>query len=506
MAEKTRADVGLIGLAVMGQNLALNMADHGFKVAVFNRTVRVTKDFIDAHPDTPGGLLGCENLANFLGAVNAPRKIVILVKAGPAVDIVAKQLIEAGLDKEDLLVDCGNSQWTDTIRREKEYSDRCRFFGSGVSGGEIGARFGPSLMPGGDAEAWKLLEPIWTAIAAKVDAETGKPIETAKPGHPVTGGVPCSAYIGENGAGHYVKMIHNGIEYIDMQLIGEAYFLLRNLLDVSAEELSQIFARWNEGVLDSYLIEITADILKQRDPDHRQAFLVDSILDSAQQKGTGKWTSINALDMGIPANSIAEAVFARCLSALKSEREAASRHLTGPAYRYDGDRNELIQNVHDALYCSKICAYAQGFQLMRAAEAEYGWKLDFASIASIWRGGCIIRARFLQKITDAYARDSQLVNLLLDPYFKEQIQNNQRRWRTVVALAAQAGVAAPAFMSALAYYDGYRSAKLPANLLQAQRDYFGAHTYERIDQPRGVSFHLDWSKPDRPQIKLRVEG
>jgi 6-phosphogluconate dehydrogenase len=297
-------------------------------------------------------------------------------------------------------------------------------------------------------------------------------------------------------------MIHNGIEYIDMQLIGEAYFLLRNLLDVTAEELSQIFARWNEGVLDSYLIEITADILKQRDPDHRQAFLIDSILDSAQQKGTGKWTSINALDMGIPANSIAEAVFARCLSALKSEREAASGHLTGPAYRYDGDRNELIQNVHDALYCSKICAYAQGFQLMRAAEAEYGWKLDFASIASIWRGGCIIRARFLQKITDAYARDSQLVNLLLDPYFKEQIQNNQRRWRTVVALAAQAGVAAPAFMSALAYYDGYRSAKLPANLLQAQRDYFGAHTYERIDQPRGVSFHLDWSKPDRPQIKI----
>jgi len=254
--------------------------------------------------------------------------------------------------------------------------------------------------------------------------------------------------------------------------------------------------------LDSYLIEITADILKQRDPDHPEAFLVDFVLDSAQQKGTGKWTSINALDMGIPANSIAEAVFARCLSALKSEREAASRQLTGPVYRYDGDRHELIQNVHDALYCSKICAYAQGFQLMRAAEAEYGWKLDCASIASIWRGGCIIRARFLQKITDAYARDSQLVNLLLDPYFKEQIQNNQMRWRTVVALAAKAGVAAPAFMSALAYYDGYRSAKLPANLLQAQRDYFGAHTYERVDQPRGVSFHLDWSKPDRPQIKI----
>ena len=297
-------------------------------------------------------------------------------------------------------------------------------------------------------------------------------------------------------------MVHNGIEYIDMQLIGEAYFLLRNLLQVELEELSQIFARWNEGDLDSYLIEITADILRQRDPDHPDAFLVDDVLDTAQQKGTGKWTSINALDMGIPANSIAEAVFARCLSALKGERETASQHLFGPDYQYDGDRDALVKAVHDALYCSKICAYAQGFQLMRAAENEYGWKLDFASIASIWRGGCIIRARFLQKITAAYGSDPRLANLLLDPYFKEQIQTNQTRWRSVVALAAQAGIAAPAFMSALAYYDGYRSAQLPANLLQAQRDYFGAHTYERIDQPRGVSFHLDWSKPDRPQIKI----
>jgi 6-phosphogluconate dehydrogenase len=297
-------------------------------------------------------------------------------------------------------------------------------------------------------------------------------------------------------------MVHNGIEYIDMQLIGEAYFLLRNLLHVEPEELSQIFARWNEGDLDSYLIEITADILKQRDPDHPDAFLVDYVLDTAQQKGTGKWTSINALDMGIPANSIAEAVFARCLSALKAERETASQHLIGPDYQYSGDRDELVKAVHDALYCSKICAYAQGFQLMRAAEAEYKWKLDLASIASIWRGGCIIRARFLQKITAAYARDPRLVNLLLDPYFKEQIERNQTRWRSVVALSAQAGIAAPAFMSALAYYDGYRSAQLPANLLQAQRDYFGAHTYERIDQPRGVSFHLDWSKPDRRQINI----
>jgi 6-phosphogluconate dehydrogenase len=278
--------------------------------------------------------------------------------------------------------------------------------------------------------------------------------------------------------------------------------LLSNLLHASAEDLSRIFRLWNEGDLDSYLVEITADILQQRDPEHPEAFFVDYVLDSAEQKGTGKWTSINALDMGIPTNSIAEAVFARCLSALKSERGAASHYLTGPVYQYDGDRNELITAVHDALYCSKICAYAQGFQLMRAAEAEYGWKLDFGSIASIWRGGCIIRARFLQKITDAYTRDPRLVNLLLDPYFKDQIQNNQTRWRSVVALAAQAGVSAPAFMSALAYYDGYRSGQLPANLLQAQRDYFGAHTYERIDQPRGTYFHLDWSKPERRQSKI----
>jgi 6-phosphogluconate dehydrogenase len=501
MAEKDLADVGVVGLAVMGQNLALNMADHGFKVAVFNRTTQVMEDFIAANPDTPGGLVACRAASDLVAAVKRPRKIVVLVKAGPAVDAVVKQLTEAGVDRDDLIVDCGNSLWTDTIRREKEYSHRCRFFGSGVSGGEIGARFGPSLMPGGDPQAWKHLEPNWKAIAAKVDSKTGKAIETAKPGRPVEGGVPCAAYIGENGAGHYVKMIHNGIEYIDMQLIGEAYFLMRRLLGLQPDELSRIFAQWNEGDLDSYLIEITADILKQRDPRQPEAFLVDRILDTAQQKGTGKWTSINALDLGIPANSIAEAVFARCLSALKQERVEASKHLAGPQYRYTGDREELIEAVRDALYCSKICAYAQGFQLMRAAESEYGWKLDLGTIASIWRGGCIIRARFLQKITNAYARDPKLVNLLLDPYFKDQVHKNQVRWRTPVALAARAGIAAPAFMSALAYYDGYRSAELPANLLQAQRDYFGAHTYERADEPRGKSFHLDWPKPDRPEIE-----
>jgi 6-phosphogluconate dehydrogenase len=502
MAERTLADVGLVGLAVMGQNLALNMADHGFKVAVFNRTTQVMKDFIAANPNTPGGLIGCEKLTGLVAAVKKSRKVVILVKAGPPVDTVTNQLIEAGVESDDLIVDCGNSQWTDTIRREKEYSARCRFFGSGVSGGEIGARFGPSLMPGGDPQAWRHLEPIWKAIAAKVDPKTGKPIETALAGRPVENGVPCTAYIGENGAGHYVKMVHNGIEYIDMQLIGEAYFLMRNLLNVSPSELAEIFAGWNEGDLDSYLIQITADILKQRDPRHSNEFLVDYVLDTAQQKGTGKWTSINALDLGIPVNSIAEAVFARCLSALKSERVEASQRLRGPEYAHEGNREEWVAAVRDALYCSKICAYAQGFQLMRAAQDEYGWKLDLGTIASIWRGGCVIRARFLQKIADAYLRNPKLGNLLLDPYFQEQIHKNQKRWRKVVALAAEAGIPAPAFMSALAYYDGYRSAQLPASLLQAQRDYFGAHGYERTDEARGKSFHLDWSKPDRPESEL----
>jgi 6-phosphogluconate dehydrogenase len=504
MATEKLADIGLIGLAVMGENLALNIADHRFRVAVYNRTTQVMKDFIAANPDTPGGLIGCATLPELLASIEKPRKIIILVKAGPAVDAVTQQLMDAGLEKEDLVIDCGNSLWTDTIRREKDYASHCRFFGSGVSGGEIGARFGPSLMPGGDGKAWQHLEPIWEAIAAKVDPETGKAIETAKPGKPVERGIPCTAYIGENGAGHYVKMIHNGIEYIDMQLISEAYFLMRNLLGAGPDQLSQTFARWNQGDLDSYLIEITADILKQRDPQKPDSFLIDHILDTAQQKGTGKWTSVNALDMGIPANAIAEAVFARNLSALKDERVEASQQLVGPEYTYTGNHEELIDSVRDALYCSKICAYAQGFQLMRAAESEYKWKLDFASIAAIWRGGCIIRARFLQKITDAYKRDPRLVNLLLDPYFKEQIQKTQSRWRSVVAIAAQAGIAVPAFMSALAYYDGYRSAQLPANLLQ--RDYFGAHTYERTDQPRGRFFHLDWPAPDRPERAIGNSG
>ena len=491
------ADIAMIGLAVMGENLSLNIADHGFNIAVYNRTTQVMKDFV-ARENNPR-LIPCETLEELLAVLKKPRKILMLVKAGAAVDAVTKQLIAAGAEPQDIIVDCGNSLWTDTIRREKEYANQCRFFGSGVSGGELGARFGPSLMPGGHPDSWKHLEPIWSAIAAKIDEKTGRPIETASPGQPVIGGVPCSAYIGPNGAGHYVKMIHNGIEYIDMQLICEAYQIMSSLLKMPADEIGRVFAIWNEGDLDSYLIQITADILQHPDPMHKDGYLVDFVLDAAGQKGTGKWTSVNALDMGIPANAIAEAVFARCLSALKEERVEASKTLRGPDAAFPGDKARLIPAILHALYCSKICAYAQGFQLMREGQKEYGWKLDFATIASIWRGGCIIRARFLQKITDAFKRNANLTNLLLDPYFNEQIQHGQVAWRQIVSLSAANGIPAPAFMSALAYYDGYRSVRLPANLLQAQRDYFGAHTYERTDCPRGQFFHTDWPQADRPQ-------
>jgi len=413
-----------------------------------------------------------------------------------------EQLIKAGIDRGDLVVDCGNSQWTDTIRRETQYADRCRFFGSGVSGGEVGARFGPSLMPGGHPDSWKHLRPIWEAIAAKVDARTGAPLEDYAPGKPVVGGEPCTAYVGPNGAGHYVKMVHNGIEYIDMQLICEAYHLLRELSGLGPDELSRVFAEWNRGELQSYLIQITADILQQRDPANPRRFLLDVVLDTAGQKGTGKWTSVNALDLGIPANAIAEAVFARCLSALKDERVAASRKLKGPKAPFRGARSRLVDAVRHALYCSKVCAYAQGFQLMAQAQKEYGWTLDFGTLASIWRGGCIIRARFLQKITEAYRRDGALANLMLDRYFAKALQSGQDGWRMVVALAARHGVPAPAFSSALAYFDGYRSDRLPANLLQAQRDYFGAHSFERTDAPRGKFFHIDWPRPERPQLEV----
>ncbi|HEY7091408.1 MAG TPA: NADP-dependent phosphogluconate dehydrogenase [Tepidisphaeraceae bacterium] len=504
------ADIGLIGLGVMGQNLALNIADHGFTIAVYNRTTSVMEEWVaKVKKEEPSGnrVIGCKTTDDLVATVKKPRKFIILVKAGPAVDAVVKELIDSGVEKDDLVIDAGNSLWTDTIRREKEYANQCKFFGSGVSGGETGARFGPSLMPGGDPNSWKHLEPIWKAIAAKVDEKTGKPLENYAPGKPVTGGVPCTAYLGPNGAGHYVKMVHNGIEYIDMQLICEAYFIMQNLLGMKPDEMSKVFAQWNQGDLDSYLIQITADILQQHDPVKKDDFLVDHVLDTAGQKGTGKWTSTNALDMGIPANSIAEAVFARCLSALKDERVAASKVLVGPERKQITDnRQDVISAVRDALYCSKICAYAQGFQLMREAQNEYKWKFNFAEIAAIFRGGCIIRARFLQKITEAYQRNANLVNLLLDPYFNDQVKKGQANWRRIVCMAAQNGIAAPAFMSALAYYDGYRSERLPANLLQGQRDYFGAHTYERTDAPRGKFFHTDWPEPGRPQIEIKSGG
>jgi 6-phosphogluconate dehydrogenase len=496
---KSQSDIGLIGLAVMGQNLALNIADHGFKISVFNRTTEKTDKFVAENPNTPGGVVGTKTLEEFVQSLAKPRKMIILVQAGKATDAVIDGLVPL-LEAGDIVVDGGNALWTDTIRREKALKEKnLRFVGSGVSGGEEGARFGPSLMPGGDPGAWTELKPIWEAIAAKVDPKTGRPLLGAAPGKPVVGGVPCTAYIGENGAGHYVKMVHNGIEYGDMQMICEAYALLRGLLGLKAAEMSAIFSEWNRGNLDSFLIEITADILRQKDPVTKKPF-VDIVLDTAGQKGTGKWTSTNALDMGVPAPTVAEAVFARCLSAVKEERVAASKILKGPSKKYRGSKQALIAAIHDALYCSKICSYAQGFQLMREAQKEYKWKLDFGQISQIWRGGCIIRAAFLQKITEAYARKPDLANLLLDPYFNKTVKNAQANWRKVIALAVECGVPAPTFSSALAYYDGYRSARLPANLLQAQRDYFGAHTYERVDQPRGKFFHLDWPEPTRPQI------
>ncbi|MBI3681552.1 MAG: NADP-dependent phosphogluconate dehydrogenase [Acidobacteria bacterium] len=493
------SDIGLAGLAVMGQNLALNMADHGFRVSVYNRTRETMEKFVSENPSTPGGLRGEATLEAFVGSLKRPRKIVIMVKAGGPTDAVIGSLAPL-LDAGDILIDGGNAHWLDTIRRERDLKAKgLRFVGSGVSGGEEGARFGPSLMPGGEFAAWKEIEPVWRAIAAKVDETTGKPLTDAGPGQPVKGGVPCTTYIGPDGAGHYVKMVHNGIEYGDMQMICEAYALLTGMLDFSEEQAGDVFAEWNRGLLDSFLIEITADILHQKDPVTGKPF-VGVVLDTAGQKGTGKWTSVNALDLGTPAPTVAEAVFARYLSAIKPERVAASKRLCGPALSYSGDGTAFVQAIHDALYCSKICAYAQGFQLMRAAQAEYNWKLPFGEIASIFRGGCIIRARFLQKITEAYQRTAELPNLLLDPYFKGEIDRCQSNWRKVIAAAAENGIPAPTFYSALAYYDGYRSERLPANLLQAQRDYFGAHTYERIDQPRGKFFHLDWPDPARPQI------
>ena len=496
------SDIGLIGLAVMGQNLALNIADHGFRLSVYNRTTATMQAFVTHHQTSPGGIEGYTTLSDFVRSLAVPRKILILVKAGAATDAVIQELLPL-VDSGDIVVDGGNAKWTDTIRREKELAAQgIRFMGMGVSGGEEGARFGPSLMPGGERGAYDILAPILKAIAAKVDQQTGRPLKGAASGKPVEGGVPCTTYIGPNGAGHYVKMIHNGIEYADMQLICEAYDLMQRLLEMSPEAIGRVFETWNQGVLDSFLIEVTAKVLRQRDPVTGRPF-VDIVRDTAGQKGTGKWTSISALDMGVPAPTIAEAVFARYLSALQEERVAASQLLEGPDEPVEQlNQDSWIQAIHDALYAAKIGVYAQGFELMRAAQHPYDWPLNFGAIAQIFRGGCIIRARFLQKITEAYERAPDLPHLLLDPYFKDTVNRTQRQWRQVVAAAIKHGIAVPTFASALAYFDGYRTARLPQNLLQAQRDFFGAHTYERIDQPRGRFYHIDWADLNRPQIKV----
>jgi len=468
-----KADIGLIGLAVMGQNLVLNMADHGFRVAVFNRTTSVIDDFV-AGAGKGKSLFGVHSVAELCANLKSPRKVMLMVKAGPVVDDFIKQLIP-NLSPGDVIVDGGNSLFTDTERRTKECAEKgVLFLGTGVSGGEEGARHGPSLMPGGNKTAWPLVQTIFQSIAAKVENEA------------------CCQWVGEGGAGHYVKMVHNGIEYGDMQLICEAYQVLRQGLGLSANEISDVFATWNRGVLDSYLIEITRDILTVKDTDGQP--LVDKILDSAGQKGTGKWTGINALDLGVPLTLIGEAVFARYLSSMKTARVKASQTLRGPEQRFDGNKHEYVSAVHDALYASKIISYAQGFMLMRQAANEYGWNLSYGDIALMWRGGCIIRSRFLGNIKEAFSNNSGLESLLLDDFFRDAIMQAQAGWRKAITLGIELGIPTPAFSSALAFFDGYRSAQLPANLLQAQRDYFGAHTYERVDGPRGEFFHTDWIK------------
>jgi len=467
-----KSDIGLIGLAVMGQNLVLNMASRGYRVAVYNRTTSKTEEFL-AGPASGKSIVGASTLKEFVDQLDRPRKVMLMVQAGTAVDAVINDLVPL-LDQGDLIIDGGNSYFKDTRRRAADLSARgILYLGAGISGGEEGALTGPSIMPGGDEAAWKLAESILIDISAKVNGE------------------PCCAYIGADGAGHFVKMVHNGIEYGDMQLICEAYFLMREVLGLSAERMASIFRAWNEGDLQSYLIEITGDILATTDPKTGKP-LVDVIKDTAGQKGTGKWTSQEALDLGVGAPTITEAVYARFLSAIRDERIAASALLQGPDVEpYEGDPDELIQAIEAALFAAKICSYAQGFALLSESAKAYGWNLNLGEIASLWRGGCIIRAQFLDSIREAYDRDPSLENLLLDPYFTDVLHRSQAAWRRVVSLAAQRGIATPGFSSALAYFDQYRTARLPANLLQAQRDYFGAHTYERLDED-GV-FHTEWT-------------
>lgn len=468
-----KADIGLIGLAVMGENLVMNMESKGFTVSVFNRTLDKVTNFVEGRAKDKN-IIGTYSLEEFAASLKRPRKVMLMVKAGNPVDQFIDMLLPH-LEEGDIIIDGGNSHFPDTIRRVKYVEEKGLYYvGTGVSGGEEGALLGPSIMPGGSPQAWEHVKPILQAIAAKVED-----------------GSPCCDWVGEGGAGHFVKMVHNGIEYGDMQLICEAYNLMKDLLGMSADEMHEVFKEWNEGELDSYLIEITRDILAFKDEDGEP--IVDKILDTAGQKGTGKWTAIEALDQGIPLTLIGEAVFARCLSALKEERVAASKVLSGPAVDFTADKKEFIEDIRKALFASKIVSYAQGFTLMRAAAETYGWHLNYGGIALMWRGGCIIRSAFLGKIKEAFDNNYDLTNLLLDPFFTEKISSSQDSWRKVCATAMMNGIPVPAFTAALTYFDGYRSERLPANLLQAQRDYFGAHTYERVDRPRGEFYHTNWT-------------
>lgn len=468
-----KADIGLIGLAVMGQNLVLNMEDHGFRVAVYNRTAATTDRFIGSLP-TEKKIIGTHSIEELARVCVRPRKIMLMVKDGAAVDEVLTALVPF-LEKGDIIIDGGNSHFKETIRRAESLKQKgLRFIGAGVSGGEEGARNGPSIMPGGDRSAWPEIKPIFQAIAAKVGTK---------------GDIPCCEWIGKDGSGHYVKMVHNGIEYGDMQLICDAYFVIKEMLGLTSEELSEVFADWNKGDLSSYLIEITAEIFRVKDPETGNP-LVEMIVDSAGQKGTGKWTSQNALDLGVPIPTMMEAVIARTMSSLKKERIEASRIFPRAGVRGLFDTARMIESVHDALYASKIMSYAQGFTLLKSASKEYRWNLNLGQIALMWRGGCIIRAQFLEEISKAFDQDSTLHNLILSPYFSEILKKIEKNWRAVVSLSASHGISVPGFSSSLSYFDAYRSERLPANLLQAQRDYFGAHTYERTDK-EGI-FHTQW--------------
>ncbi len=470
---KEKADIAVVGLAVMGENLILNMESKGFTVACFNRTTSKVDAFVNGRA-AGKNIIGCHTIESLVATLKRPRKVMCMIKAGKAVDDFI-EAVAPYLETGDIIIDGGNSHFTDTARRVREVESKgLRYIGAGISGGEEGALSGPSIMPGGSPAAWEAVQPIFQAICAFTD-----------------NGEPCCDWVGEGGAGHFVKMVHNGIEYGDMQLIGEIYQMMKDGLLLSNQHMADVFARWNQGLLDSYLIDITRHILVHQDQDGRAT--VDLILDAAGQKGTGKWTTSMALDLCQPLTLIGEAAFARCLSALKEERAAASRSLKGPASAFEGNTATMIDDLEQALYASKIVSYAQGYQLMRAAADEQAWKLNYGGIALMWRGGCIIRSAFLDDIKKAFDTEPGLVNLMLAPFFKTAIESAQAGWRRVVALAVQLGIPTPAISAALAYYDGYRTARLPANLLQAQRDYFGAHTYERVDKPRGMFFHTNWT-------------